>query len=273
MSNTIAVLITCHNRREKTISCLQSLYNCKLPENHTIDIFLVDDNSSDGTSEAVKNVFSKVNIIQGDGNLFWNRGMYLAWNTADKKGIFDYYLWVNDDAVLFENAIISLFETAPDDNSIIVGTMRSKNECRITYGGWNKGKLILPNGCPQLCNEFNGNLVLIPYNVFKRIGNLDPFFHHAIGDFDYALRAKTIGIKCYIATEYSGFCEAHQSLPQWCLPQVSIITRFKVLYSPLGNSHPYYFFRFEKRHFGLIIAIKHFLSIHLRATFPKLWKY
>lgn len=273
MKSELAALITCYNRREKTISCLQSLYNCNLPENYTLSVFLVDDGSSDGTSEAVNKSFPQVTVIQGNGNLFWNRGMHLAWETASKKKIFDYYLWVNDDVVLFENAIINLFKTAPDKNSIVVGTTCSRDKHETTYGGFDlKGNLISPNGSPQTCNEFNGNLVLIPNNVFNQVGNLDPVFHHAIGDFDYSLRAKKKGIKSYITSEYSGICETHKSLPEWCLPEISVKKRFKVLYSPLGNSHPYYFFRFERRHFGIVTAIKHYLSIHLRASFPKLWK-
>ena len=68
MNNKIAVLITCHNRREKTIACLQFLYNCDLPENHELEVFLVDDGSIDGTGEAVKNNFQQVNVIEGNGN-------------------------------------------------------------------------------------------------------------------------------------------------------------------------------------------------------------
>jgi GT2 family glycosyltransferase len=75
---TIAVLLTCHNRRDKTITCLDSLYNCLLPSDFQLDVFLVDDGSSDGTSKAVSEKFPSVNVIQGNGNLFWNQGMRLA---------------------------------------------------------------------------------------------------------------------------------------------------------------------------------------------------
>ena len=270
----IAILLTCYNRKAKTISCLQSLFQCLLPENYTFEVFLVDDGSTDGTSDAVKLNFPLVKIFTGNGNLFWNRGMHLAWEYALKSEKFDYFLWLNDDVLLFENALSNLFETAPDNKSIIVGTMCSKNNTsETTYGGLDKkSNLISPNGTAQQCYEFNGNLVLIPSYVYNKIGNLDPVFHHAIGDFEYALRANKNGINSYVSTKYSGSCEVHSSLPEWCLPEISIRKRFKVLYSPLGNSHPYYFFHFENRHFGLFVAVKHYLSIHLRAIFPRLWK-
>jgi len=36
-----AVLLTCHNRREKTLSCLAALYACVLPEGYRFDVFLL----------------------------------------------------------------------------------------------------------------------------------------------------------------------------------------------------------------------------------------
>ncbi len=96
--STIAVLLTCHNRRDKTIQCVTALYEqAGLEESYSIDVFLVDDASNDGTGEAVKNEFPQVYIIQGNGNLYWNRGMHLAWETAADAQDFDCYLWLNDD--------------------------------------------------------------------------------------------------------------------------------------------------------------------------------
>ncbi len=274
MKTTLAVLIACHNRKGKTINCLRALYQCVLPENHKIDVFLVDDGSSDGTSDAVKTEFTEVNLIKGNGNLYWNRGMHLAWDTAAKSKKNDFYLWLNDDVELFPNAIFDLLKATPNKDSIVVGNMRSRNELILNYGGWTPNwQLIVPNGVPQLCEAFNGNLVLIPVKVYTKLGNLDPIFPHAIGDFDYALRAKKQGIKSYISSDYSGYCEDHALPPKWCLPEIPIRERIKSLYSPLGNSHPMYYFRFKRRHYGLLIAIKHYFTIHFRLLFPQLWKH
>jgi len=129
-----------------------------------------------------------------------------------------------------------------------------------------------PNGGLQFCHHVNGNFVLIPRSVYQVIGGLDSFFPHAIGDFDYALRAKSKNISCLLSSYYSGICEKHSSLPEWCLPEVPFLKRLKVLYSPLGSCHPLYFFIFELRHYGIGVALKHLFSIHLRVVFPHLWK-
>ena len=72
----IAVLLTVHDRKNKTLRCLENLYKQVLPNYLRLDIYLTDDGCTDGTPEAIKRQFPKVHIIKGDGNLFWNRGMY-----------------------------------------------------------------------------------------------------------------------------------------------------------------------------------------------------
>lgn len=272
MSKQIAVLMTCHNRREKTLNCLRSLFNCSLPEEYAFDVFLVDDGSTDNTATAVKQNFSAVNIITGNGKLYWNRGMHLAWTTAAKKQDYDFYLWLNDDVILFPGALKGLFDVSLGEDVIVVGSMCTKDERDLSYGGRNiAGNLLTPNGSVQQCFTFNGNLVLIPQKVFIQLGPLDPLFLHSIGDFDYALRAKKKGIKCFLLPAYSGYCEKHPTHATWCLPEVPFFKRLKALYTPLANSQPYYYFRFELRHYGIVTALKHFITIHLRVSFPKLW--
>jgi GT2 family glycosyltransferase len=82
MKSKIAILMTCFNRKGKTFSCLTSLFENRPPSGYKIDVYLVDDGSSDGTTEMVKENFPTVKIIQGDGSLFWNRGMKLTWSMA-----------------------------------------------------------------------------------------------------------------------------------------------------------------------------------------------
>lgn len=269
----IAVLITCFNRRDKTITCLTSLFSAKLPDNYELEVFLVDDGSTDGTKKAVMKNFPLVNIFQGNGNLYWNRGMHMAWEMAIERDVFDFFIWLNDDVELFEDAFLTILESSlKHKDSIISGVMRTKKNDIPTYGGRDKvGNKILPNGKDKECYMFNGNFVLIPKYVFDIVGNLDYQFPHAIGDYDYAMRAKKSGIKFFITPYFSGNCDANKQLPDWCLPQINLTKRFASLYSPLGYSHPYYFFVYENRHFGILVAIKHFLSIHLRVLFPSLW--
>ena len=238
----IAVILTCYNRKDKTLTCLHSLETSTQKASASFEIFLVDDGSTDGTSVAVKKEFPAIHIIPGNGNLFWNRGMHLAWEIAAKQKDFDFYLWLNDDVKLFPDALETLLNAAKQHtDSIITGTMQSKRSGKITYGGFNEDdKLIVPGGMTTKCKKFHGNLVLVPNSAYLKLGNLDPFYIHAIGDFDYSLRAYKHGIMSYVASAVTGYCEEHERLPLWCLPETPLKQRLKTLYSPLGNSHPRY---------------------------------
>lgn len=270
----IAVLLTCFNRVQKTLACLENLFS-SIPDNVALQVFLVDDGSSDGTGEAVRKSFPKVNVIQGTGSLYWNRGMHLAWETASNKEKFDYYVLLNDDTFIYPNALEELIGCALEQNNsaIVCAAFCGEKSGEFTYGGRSKnGIAIMPKGFIQECYSINGNCLLVPKKVYDSVGNLDPIFPHAIGDFDYGQRAVAKGYKLVTTRRYLGTCESNAYLPKWCYSHVPLKERVKALYSPLGNSHPKYYFIYVKRHFGLALALKHFITIHLRLLIPNLWK-
>ncbi|MFW5983170.1 MAG: glycosyltransferase family 2 protein [bacterium] len=235
----LAVLLTCYNRREKTLNCIKSIYNSENIDTSKINIYLVDDGSTDGTSDSVHKLFPDVHIIQGNGSLFWNKGMHLAFRTAAEND-YDYYLWVNDDTQIYKNTIKILTDTyqhCKSGNSIIIGsTCDPINIKTITYGGVKRRgfqpfyyDLIYPKNETQIADTFNGNIVLVPRSVFKVVGNLDPYFMHAMGDFDYGLRAKKAGCSLIVAPGFLGQCSRnsqHGKLPY--------LQRVKKLFSAKG---------------------------------------
>ncbi|WP_320112682.1 glycosyltransferase [Draconibacterium orientale] len=272
----IAILLTCYNRINQTLRCLESLLQVSVPQNHRIEVFLVDDNSPDATGKIVKDTYPQVNVIYGDGELYWNRGMILAWKTAAQKLDYDFYLWLNDDVILVKetlNIFLDDLQKSGKEAAIIAGACKSSTN-KVSYSGYlkkNGKKKLIPTGAPQQCDYFNGNVVLIPSSIFKKVGFLDPLFHHAQGDFDYGLRAKKEGFISYISSKYVGICELNKELPVWCNPNYSFITRWKHFKSPLGG-RPKLNFAFNKRHNGLASAIFHYCTIHIRSILPILWK-
>lgn len=260
----IATLLTCHNRKHKTIHCLESLFRV-LP---ACEVFLVDDASTDGTSEAVRKHFPNIHIIEGNGNLFWSRGMYIAWREA-MKGDYDYYLWLNDDIELYPFFFQELMECMQlgHNECIVSGLIEDFDKKKILYGGSDTNKrLIQPTNSLQEITFMNGNVVLIPKNVVEKIGIIDPVFHHDLGDVDYGLTAQENGVKVYatrkpIAAGYrNGVCRVRK----W---NTSLSGRFKKLYSPLG-SHPKINFYFRKKHFGWPNACVYVVYLYVLNILP-----
>ena len=268
--DNIAVLMTCYNRKEKTLLSLKHLFAAGVPEAQ-LQVFLVDAASPDGTAAAVREKYPQVHVIDADSSLFWNRGMHLAWEHAAAAGAFDYYLWLNDDTMLLETALKTLLDDEKSANAaaIICGACSANAELDIvSYGGQKiKGERLFPNGSLQACDLINGNAVLVPDAIFKAIGNLDPIFPHGVGDYDYGLRAAKAGFPVYVSSGCVGICERDHDIPSYRRKSVKLRERFRVLHSPKTPS-PRIFFIYLHRHCGLFVALKHVVNLYLKTLFP-----
>lgn len=260
----IAAILTCFNRKEKTLACLESIsLNAQ-----DIDVFITNDRCTDGTPDEIRKRFPYVHVIEGAGDLFWTRGMNAAWNEAVKYD-YDYYLWLNDDIELYPFFLKELLECEQFGNGdcIISGLIENKEKTEILYGGTDTNKrLIQPASAPQEITNMNGNVVLIPKCVVDKIGTMDPVYWHDLGDVDYGLTAKENGIKVLssripVASGYSNdFCR----IRKW---GVSLKQRFRILNSPLG-SPPSINFYFRKKHFGFINASVYIIYLYVMNILP-----
>lgn len=261
----VSVLITCFNRKRKTIKCLEDLYQQEgIGSKFYLDVYLVDDGSHDGTSEEVEKRFPKVNLDRGDGNLYWNRGMHRAFSHAIKDKA-DYFLWLNDDTFIYPDTIIRLLEVdrqkRSQENSaqIVVGATRDPMSGGLTYGGYRRMndsklrslrfKLLEASDEIQSCDGICGNCVLINAEAVKKIGNLDQSYRHRWGDIDYALRAGRAGCSVWLAPGYAGECPDNPNCDQWKNRNFSIPERLRLLHDIKGLGLADWF-RFSRVHGG-----------------------
>jgi len=273
MGKSIAVLMTCHNRVQTTLACLEALFDAILPSEFVLEVFLVDDLSPDETGKIVKDKYPQINVIQGTGNLFWAKGMRLAWKEATLHKEFDYYMWLNDDTILFKNAIQELIDVNHkykfiNKVNITFGFCCSpKNPEVTTYGAlFNRTKLI-PNGNIQLGNLINGNVVLVPNEVYKKIGMFSDNYTHGIADYDYSLKATNEVIDCVSTRIFVAECTRNQDF--YADNSVSAFSRFFQLYLDLNDKNPKFliseFCYFRKTYFNeskIVTLIKYvFLKV------------
>lgn len=270
--NSIAVLMTVHNRKDITLECLNHLYCNKIAEGYSLRVYMVDDGCTDGTPEAVKKEYPQVKIISGDGNLFWNRGMIRAWEESIKDNP-SYFLLLNDDTLLFPLAVQIMLNalTQTDSMCLISGATKATNSDSVTYGGRIGNKDVSPNGTLQRIDLINANCLLVPREVYNKIGMLDSYFHHSMGDWEYGLRANKAGIKNYLAPDYIGTCDLHEvTLPKCYNPKHTLKERFNYLSNPLAPM-PREVFYFRYKYYGLRRAILSSAKIIVRTLFPKLF--
>lgn len=271
----IAIILTVFNRKNTTLLGLRQLH--KVIENTNdidVSIFMTDDGCTDGTAKAVEEEFPQIHIIQGDGNLYWSGGMRKAWGTAIETGKYDYYLWYNDDAVLYDNALNIMLKASAEegDFTIVSGAFQNEQSGNTSYGGWTKDFRLVPLN--PLRNEevffMNGNFVLIPQNVFNILGNIDKHYKHSLGDWDYSARGYQQGIRTVITKMYVGTTSRHDGngISSAYDKNISFIDRLKKLYSPFN--HPSCTWHFKRAHFGYLSAIAAIVKCHLLILFPQL---
>lgn len=233
----IAILMTCHNRVEITLGCLRKLFvEIERFDDFSCKVFLVDDGSVDGTGTCVRKTFPQVRVIDGDGTLFWARGMALAWKTAVEECDWDGYLWLNDDTMLNGDAIQRMM-AMDDGEKIVVGELvNAKGE--YVYGS-------------RVGGLFTGNCVLVPRKVYDKLGMICGGYAHAWADSDYAMRAQRLGID-FVSAGIVGEAEWHPNRPS--LKGRTFAARMRLLRDPKGwDLHDLWLYR--RRNWGLCRAL------------------
>ncbi len=240
----IAIIMTCFNRKEKTIECLKKLRKQLDPSDIKYDLHLTDDGCTDGTAEAVLQVIPNAYIYKG-GNLYWAGGMRLAWRAAYEKGDYDYFLFLNDDTMVNDN-LVSDFKECHEfakGQAIISGAICSAQTGKRTYTGFVietkfpfKSHLVEATGSPRYIDYSGANVMFIPKCIVDQVGFFPQIYVHGIADIDYCMRAKKKGFKEIMTPHYVGVCEMNKGMTQINLKKYSIRQRYNYLFSPKGKS-------------------------------------
>lgn len=275
----IAVIVTCHNRKEKTVNCVK-----KLREGNPEILFqfiIVDDGSTDGTAQELEKMEDLVRwgnresgslfILREDGNQYWAGGMRKGMLFVKERIEADYCLLVNDDVDFFEYSIEKLAGMCYD--GIVVGATCDK-EGKLTYGGirYNgKGIRYEKVGIDaeeKECDTFNANCVLIPFGIFKRQPVIDSLYAHTLGDFDYGLGMKRAGVKIKVTDFYVGCCSLNDIKGTWNDTSLSRRERIRKKEDIKGAPFKQWFY-FLKKNFGWGQALVHGFTPYVRIGLGK----
>jgi GT2 family glycosyltransferase len=165
----------------------------------------LDDASPDKTGEEVKEAFPEVEVLYGNGKLYWAGGVRLILeHLAEKINEYDGILFANDDIEFEKDAIRTLVELAHSRNAIVGGTVLTRDG-KVESSGSRLGRickprvrLVIANGTIQECQLLPGHILYMPIGIFKEIG-IDPNLPYRFIDLEMTLRASRQGIPVLLA--------------------------------------------------------------------------
>lgn len=243
----VALVIPVFNRRETTLQALRSLSQIDR-RGLLVRVFVVDDGSTDGTSEAIRQYFPEVSLVFGDGTLHYaagtNRGIRAAldWDA-------EYIVTMNDDSIFHEKFLQRLIETARNYEHSVVGALLllwdSPHEVfqvgptwKTWRGGWQIPGDLTAFSVPDESFEVEtivGNCVLFPVAAINECGLMNEArFRHGWGDAQYLVKMRKAGWKLLIEPKAYVWCEPNTyPLP---LHQIPVREALRVLF--LNERHP-----------------------------------
>jgi len=201
----VCIVIPVHNRKKFTEACLISLQN----QTGKVDfIIVVDDGSTDGTDQMIRDKFSEVIVLEGDGNLFWTAAINMGIKFALSLGA-DYILTLNNDTVASTDFMEKMMMHARPD--ILLGALDIDSDTgKPYYGGelfnWRTGRSqFLLNTLKQEDQHglhevslFPGRGLLIPAMVFETIGLFEAKqLPHYMADYDFTQLARKSGFRVF----------------------------------------------------------------------------
>jgi GT2 family glycosyltransferase len=212
----ISVIVVSYNTREMTLACLASVYEYATGG---LNLIVIDNNSSDGSADAVASRFPGVALIRLSENLGFSR----ANNLATQSAVGDYLLLLNPDTVVLDGAIDKLLafaESCAGEHIWGGRTFNAKRELDKS-SCWGKPTpwsfFCYGNGLTSLfrnSSQFNpeaygdwqrdsvrnvdivsGCFLLIKKSLWDSLGGFDPKFFMYGEDADLCLRAKKLGVQ------------------------------------------------------------------------------
>jgi GT2 family glycosyltransferase len=213
--NKLAVLMTSHGNNVNCETALSALDEALQRAGINAVVFLANSSKTIfGTTNPYKSLY--IDEFSTSNDTFWAKGMRLAWERCLRHHeIFEKILWLNDDTKIntdgFMRANSELLEV---QDSIIVGACVGKDGA-ASYGGYTRKSMLLPlhlnkmkiSDLKQPCDTFNGNFVLLGFELFKKLGGFPSGYSHLRADIHFGLVARKARIPAYVASGFVGECE------------------------------------------------------------------
>ncbi len=224
MTIDVSIVIVNFNSGQYLKNCLESIYNCT--KGVSFEIILVDNASTDGSFEKIREDFTSIFGLKNDSNL----GFAAANNIGAKSAQGKYLLFLNPDTLLVDDAISAMYQFLESaDNMVAACGARLQNPdgtysvsfgnfptlfqqfsdigFRAIYKRYYDRKLSISPPCnftdPQPVGYLSGADTFIRKDIFLKLGGFDEAYFMYYEDTDLFYRLHKAGYQSYLLPEVS----------------------------------------------------------------------
>jgi len=195
----IYLLLPVHNRKDIT----GRFIDCLLKQTyHNYHLLLIDDGSTDGTAEMVKNRVEKVTIIRGNGSWWWAGSLHQGYNwlRSNKIGGDDVVLIMNDDTTFGKDFLaIGVGILSQHSNALLGSQAYSLQDQRLIDSGvhvdWEHFSFMQAQSPEEINCLSTRGLFLYACDFLKLGGFFPRFLPHYSSDYEFTMRAHHKGMK------------------------------------------------------------------------------
>ncbi len=210
----LSIIIVSWNTRDLLLKCLHSIFNH--PTGNPLEVWVVDNASSDGSVQMVRESFPQVHLIVNQKNL----GFAAANNQAIRHSAGDYLLLLNPDTEVKPSALEELIRFMEDhpkagaagprllnpdgslQTSVYPAPTLSREFWRLfhldsikPYGSYRMKEWDLTT--PRVVDVLLGACMILREEALKQVGYLDEDFFMYSEEVDLCYRLKRTGWLCY----------------------------------------------------------------------------
>lgn len=201
---TVSVVVLNYNGKRFLKDCLSSVESQDYPR-RLVETLVVDNGSSDGSVEFVRNRFGWVKVVENGRNLGFSEGN----NIGFKESSGEYVLLLNNDATIEPSWIRTAVENFPKDAAAIGGKIYFWGSNKLWFAGGvvdSLGNTFHRGFCSEDKGQFDGACdvdymsgcaIMVSKKAVKELGALfdpvySPIYYEEV---DFCLRARKMGYK------------------------------------------------------------------------------
>jgi GT2 family glycosyltransferase len=203
----VSIIIVNYNTKTFLKQCLESIF--AKTKDITFEIIVVDNNSTDGSQQMLKDEFPNIILIESSENLGFGRANNLGAKSATGK----YLIFLNSDTILLNNAIKIFFDFMNNypEVGICGGNLYDENKkpahsySRLPGIIQELKRLLLISNInyfnntrkPKKVGYITGADLMIKADIFNRLNGFDSDFFMYYEESELTYRVKQEGYKVY----------------------------------------------------------------------------